>query len=97
MQLGRFLRKLMAKADDKLIKPGQPVRTTIVVSRSDGEERAFVYKDKLLGSKDAQDLIDLLLEEMDEDGKVTSPISVVREMRDGQILLEEITLLSTED
>ena len=87
----------MAKADDKLIKPGQPVRTTIVVSRSDDTERAYVYKDKILGSKDAQDLIDLLLEEMDEDGKVMSPISVVREMRDGQILLEEITLLSAEE
>lgn len=87
----------MGKAEDKLIKPGQPVRTTIVVSRSDETERAYVYKDKILGSKDAQDLIDLLLEEMDEDGKVMSPISVVREMRDGQILLEEITLLSAED
>lgn len=97
MQLGRLLRKIMGKAEDKLIKPGQPVRTTIVVSRSDETERAYVYKDKILGSKDAQDLIDLLLEEMDEDGKVMSPISVVREMRDGQILLEEITLLSAED
>ena len=87
----------MAKADDKLIKPGQPVRTTICMKRTDDTERVFVYRDKIIGEKDVQNLIDLLLEEMDEDGAVMSPISVIRELRDGQIICEEITLLSTED